>query len=136
MKNKHMQMNKVLVMMLCAAMTVESAAAYGADFTDGIEIKTELPEAAEDLTEPETQKTVPEESSEEFSTGVVEQNEEDSSSDDDIGPLKLLQAKKNEEETKEEKKEDAPKKEESEEKPEEEEKTTSGLLSLPLSPSS
>ena len=61
MKNKHMQMNKVLVMMLCAAMTVEPAAAYGADFTDGIEIKTEIPEASEDLTEPETQKTVPEE---------------------------------------------------------------------------
>ena len=78
MKNKHMQMNKILVMMLCAAMTVEPAAAYGADFTDGIEIKTEIPEASEDLTEPETQKTVPEESSEEFSAGVVEQNEEES----------------------------------------------------------
>ena len=78
MKNKHIQMNKILVMMLCAAMTVEPAAAYGADFTDGIEIKTEIPEASEDLTEPETQKTVPEESSEEFSAGVVEQNEEDS----------------------------------------------------------
>ena len=45
MKNKHMQMNKILVMMLCAAMTVEPAAVYGADFTDGIEIKTEIPEA-------------------------------------------------------------------------------------------
>ena len=68
----------------------------------GIEIKTEIPEASEDLTEPETQKTVPEESSEEFSAGVEEQNEEDSFSagydewddefdedDDEINPCLL-----------------------------------------------
>lgn len=98
MRNKHVWMNKIWVMMICGVMAIDPIVVCAADFTDEIRAETDTPEVKDNLTDPEIQMEIPTQSPEEFSTGAEEDSfsagydewDDDFEEDDEIDPNEVF----------------------------------------------